>query len=123
VNERDAVYSRNIWLLYLLKLEECNLISDFGAFVPSMCNVIHCSFFLFLYLTLHVSAQPAIFRCTGCCVQAAHSNALFFPSVIVDSGYFGFMGYYQFYLGVLGFARGSFGFAGFVGCGCLECSC
>jgi hypothetical protein len=30
--------------------------SDFGAFVPSMCNVVHYSFFIFLYWPLHVSA-------------------------------------------------------------------
>jgi hypothetical protein len=34
--------------------------------------------------------------------SAAHCNAVFFPPIVVASGYFGYMGYHQFYLGVLG---------------------
>jgi hypothetical protein len=30
-------------------------ISSFGALVPSMCNAVHYSFFIFLYWSLHVS--------------------------------------------------------------------
>jgi hypothetical protein len=32
---------------------------DFGAFVPSWCNVVHCAFFVFLYWTILVSALLA----------------------------------------------------------------
>jgi hypothetical protein len=34
--------------------------------------------------------------------SAAHCNAVFFPPTVVASGYFGYVGYHQFYLGVLG---------------------
>jgi hypothetical protein len=44
-------------------------------------------------------------------------------STVVASGYFGYMGYHQFYLGVLGLYVVAFGFVWFVGCGCVECSC
>jgi hypothetical protein len=77
---------------------------DLGAFVPSMCSVVYCSFFLFLYCTLHISTQLAIFRCTGCYVKesAAYCNVIFFPPTEVASSYFGYVGYRQFYLDVLG---------------------
>jgi hypothetical protein len=31
--------------------------------------------------------------------SAAHCNAVIFPTIVVVSGYFGYVGYYQFYLG------------------------
>jgi hypothetical protein len=34
--------------------------------------------------------------------SAAHINAVFFPPIMVASGYFGYVGYHQFYFGVLG---------------------
>jgi hypothetical protein len=34
--------------------------------------------------------------------SAAHCNAVLFPSILVASGYSGYVGYHQFYLGVLG---------------------
>jgi hypothetical protein len=55
--------------------------------------------------------------------SAAHCNAVFFPPIVVVSGYFGYVCYHQFYLGVLGLNIVAFGFVWFVGCGCLECSC
>jgi hypothetical protein len=54
--------------------------------------------------------------------SATHFNAVFFPPTVVASGYFGYVGYHQFYLGVLGLHMIAFGFVWFVGCGCLECS-
>jgi hypothetical protein len=33
--------------------------------------------------------------------SAAHCNAVFFPPTVVASGYFGYVGYHQVYLGVL----------------------
>jgi hypothetical protein len=55
--------------------------------------------------------------------SAAHCNAVFFPSVVVASGYFGYVGFHQFYLGVLVLHMVAFCFIWFVGCGCIECSC
>jgi hypothetical protein len=49
--------------------------------------------------------------------------AVFFPPLVVASGYFGYVVYHQIYLGVLGLRVVAFGFVWFVGCGCLECSC
>jgi hypothetical protein len=34
--------------------------------------------------------------------SSAHSNAVFFPSIVVASGYFGHVGYQEFDLGALG---------------------
>jgi uncharacterized membrane protein len=34
--------------------------------------------------------------------SAAHCNAVFFPPIVVAASYFGYVGYHQFYLGVLG---------------------
>jgi hypothetical protein len=34
--------------------------------------------------------------------SAALCNALFFPPIVVVYGYFGYVGYHQFYFGVLG---------------------
>jgi hypothetical protein len=34
--------------------------------------------------------------------SAAHCNEVFFPPIVVASGYSGYMGYHQFYLDVLG---------------------
>jgi hypothetical protein len=47
----------------------------------------------------------------------------FFPPIAVASGYFGYVDYHQFYLGVLGLHMVAFGFVWLVGCGCLKCSC
>jgi hypothetical protein len=33
--------------------------------------------------------------------SAAHCNAAFIPPIVVISGYFGYVAYHQFYLGVL----------------------
>jgi hypothetical protein len=55
--------------------------------------------------------------------SAVHCNAGFIPPVLVTSGYFGYVGYIQFYFGVLGLNVVAFGFVWFVGCGWLECSC
>jgi hypothetical protein len=52
----------------------------------------------------------------------AHSNGVSFPPIVVTFGYFGYVDYHQFYLGVLGLHVVAFGFVWFVGCGCLECS-
>jgi hypothetical protein len=56
-------------LLFMMFLKSPNLLthsvfqhpvalyrSDFAVFVPSKRNVVHCSFFVFLYWTLHVWA-------------------------------------------------------------------
>jgi hypothetical protein len=45
-------------------------------------------------ISLHVSTELAIFRCTGVVNMdsAAHSNAAFFPPIVVISGYFGYVG-------------------------------
>jgi hypothetical protein len=55
--------------------------------------------------------------------SAAHCNVVFFLLILVASGYFGYVAYHQFYLGVLGLHMVAFGFVWFAGCGCLECSC
>jgi hypothetical protein len=34
--------------------------------------------------------------------STALCNAVFFPPIVVASGYFGYVGYHQFYLGVCG---------------------
>jgi hypothetical protein len=34
--------------------------------------------------------------------SAANCDAVFFPPIVVASGYFGYVGYHHFYLGVLG---------------------
>jgi hypothetical protein len=52
--------------------------------------------------------------------STAHCNAVFFPPLVVASGY---VGYHQFYLGALGFHVDAFGFVWFVGCGWLEGPC
>jgi hypothetical protein len=39
-----------------------------------------------------------------------HCNVVIFPPIIVVSSYFGYVGYYQFYLAVLGLHVVSFGF-------------
>jgi hypothetical protein len=49
--------------------------------------------------------------------------AIFFPPIVVASGYFGDVGYHQFYLDALGLHVVAFGFVWYVGCGCLEYSC
>jgi hypothetical protein len=54
---------------------------------------------------------------------AAHCNAVFFPPILVASGYFGYVSYHQVYLGVRGLHIVAFGFVWFVGYGCLHCSC
>jgi hypothetical protein len=55
--------------------------------------------------------------------SAAHCNAVFSLSIVIASGYFGYMGYHPFYLDVHGLHMVAFDFVGFVGCDCLECSC
>jgi hypothetical protein len=55
--------------------------------------------------------------------SSAHCNVVFFPPIVVASGYFGYVGYHWFYFGVLGLHVVAFGFVWFVGCRCLECSC
>jgi hypothetical protein len=55
--------------------------------------------------------------------SAAQCNMTIFPPIVVASGYFGYVGYHQFCLGVLGLHVFAFGFVWFAGCGCLECSC
>jgi hypothetical protein len=55
--------------------------------------------------------------------SAAHCDTVTFPPIVAASGYFGDMGYHQFYLGILGLHVVAFGFVWCVGCGCLECSC
>jgi hypothetical protein len=49
--------------------------------------------------------------------SAAHCNAVVFPPIAVASGYFGYVGFQQFYLGVLGLHVVAFGFVWF----CLVC--
>jgi hypothetical protein len=41
---------------------------------------------------------------------AAHCNAVLFPPIVVASGYFGYVGYHQFYLGISGLHMVAFGF-------------
>jgi hypothetical protein len=53
----------------------------------------------------------------------AHCNAVFFPPIEVACNYFGYVGYRQFYLVVLGLHVVASGFVWFLGYGCLECSC
>jgi hypothetical protein len=55
--------------------------------------------------------------------SAAHCNAVFFPLIVVASGYFGYVAYRQLYLGVLRLHVVASGFVWFAGCGSLECSC
>jgi hypothetical protein len=43
--------------------------------------------------------------------------------VLVASGYFGYVGYHQLYLGVFWLQVIAFVFVLFLRCGCLECSC
>jgi hypothetical protein len=43
-------------------------------------------------------------------VPAAHCNAASFSPIVVASGYFGYVGYHQFYLGVLELYLVAFGF-------------
>jgi uncharacterized alpha/beta hydrolase family protein len=74
------------------------LIGLLKLFVPSMFNIVHYSFFVFLYWTLfHYMFRPnyAIFRCTGVVVKdsAAHCNAVSFPPTVVASGYIGYVGH------------------------------
>jgi hypothetical protein len=52
--------------------------------------------------------------------SAAHCNAVFFLPILFASGYFGYVGYHQFYLGVLGLHVVALGFVWFVGYGCLS---
>jgi hypothetical protein len=54
--------------------------------------------------------------------SAAHCNAVFYLSTVVSPSYFAYLGYHQYYLGVLGLHMVAFHFVWFVGCGCLECS-
>jgi hypothetical protein len=55
--------------------------SDLRVSVPSMCNAVHCSFFVFLYWTVHVSGPnwPSS-GVQGVTVKlsAAHCNAVLF---------------------------------------------
>jgi hypothetical protein len=55
--------------------------------------------------------------------SAAHCNAVFFPPIVVTSGYFGYAYYHQFYLGVIGLHVIALGFVWLADCGCHECSC
>jgi hypothetical protein len=50
-------------------------------------------------------------------------NTMFFSPTVVVSGYFGYVGYHQFHLGVLRLHVVAFGFVWFVGCGCVEYPC
>jgi hypothetical protein len=42
--------------------------------------------------------------------STAHCNAVFFPPIVVASGYFGYMDYHQFYFDALELHRVAFGF-------------
>jgi hypothetical protein len=55
--------------------------------------------------------------------STAHCNAIFFPPIVIASGYIGYVDYHPFYLGVLGLHVVAFLFVWFVGSGYLECSC
>jgi hypothetical protein len=46
--------------------------------------------------------------------SAVHCNVAFFPPIVVAFGYFGCVGYHQFYLGVHGLHIFPFGFVWFV---------
>jgi hypothetical protein len=51
--------------------------------------------------------------------SAGHCNVVFSSPIAVASGYFVYVGYHQFYVGVLGLHVVAFGFVWFAGCGCL----
>jgi hypothetical protein len=89
-----------------------------GRFVPSKCNVVYYCFFAFLYWT-RLSRPDWLSSCVQDSV--AYCKAVLFPPIVIASGYFGYVGYHQFYLGGLNLV--AFGFVWFVGCGCFECSC
>jgi hypothetical protein len=57
--------------------------------------------------------------------SAANCDTVTFPPIIIASGYFGYVGYHQCYLGVLGFHVDAFGYTSiwYAGYGCPECSC
>jgi hypothetical protein len=42
--------------------------------------------------------------------SAAHCNVVYFHLIVIVSGYFGYVGYHQFYLGVLGLHVVAYGF-------------
>jgi hypothetical protein len=72
-------------------------VTDFSAFVLSVCNFVHYSFFVFLCWTLfHYMFRP---NCPSSGVQvvmvkdsAAHYNTVIFPPIVVVSGYFWLFG-------------------------------
>jgi hypothetical protein len=90
-----------------------------------MCNIVHLlSSFSFIG---HYTIRP---NCPSSGVQvvmvkdsSACCKSVIFPPIVVSSGYFGFVCYHQFYLGVLGLQVVAFGSVQFLGCGCLEYSC
>jgi hypothetical protein len=55
--------------------------------VPSMCNVIHCSFFVFNYMFRPNWPSSGV-QFVMVKYSAARCNAVFFPSVVVASSYF-----------------------------------
>jgi hypothetical protein len=92
--------------------------------VPSVCSVVHYSSCSFVGRCMFRPSWPSSgVRLVVVGDSAAHCNVVFFPPVVVASGYFGYVGYHQFYLGVLGLHVVSFSFVWFVGCSCLGCSC
>jgi hypothetical protein len=68
--------------------------------VPFMCNVAH--YFSSYSFIGHYTSRPdwpsSGVQAVVVKDSAAHSNAVFFPPIVVVSGYFGYVGYHQFFL-------------------------
>jgi hypothetical protein len=72
----------------------------FVAFLPSICATSFTIFSSHSFIGHYMSrpnwpssrAQVAVVK-----DSAAHSNAVFFPPIVVASGYFGYVGYHQVY--------------------------
>jgi hypothetical protein len=68
-----------------------------------MYNAAHYSFLLLLYWTLHVGPNWPSSGVQIVMVKdsAANCNAVFWPPIVIASGYFVYVGYHQFYFGIL----------------------
>jgi hypothetical protein len=78
---------------------------DFWSFLCHLCSASFTILYLHPFIG-HYMFQPN-WPSSGVPVvkvkdSAAHRNAVFFPPIVVASGYFRYVGYHQIYLGVCG---------------------
>jgi hypothetical protein len=64
--------------------------------VPSVCNVVDYSFFVYLYCLYKFQPNRPSSGVQVVLVKdsAAHCNAVFFPPIVVTLAYFGYVGYH-----------------------------